>query len=118
VNNRAALDEHIKNKINRYSSNELIDELRKLGIPIGNVNTVKQALASQQTQAKNMVLNIQHQKIGSFKTLGTPLRMHGTPSSIRYAPPLLGEHTDEILSEYLHLNTEDLSKLKNKKVIA
>ena len=118
VNNRAVLDEHIKNKISRYSSNELIDELRKLGIPIGNVNTVKQALASQQTQAKNMVLNVQHQKIGSFKTLGTPLRMHGTPSSIRYAPPLLGEHTDEILSEYLNLNTEDLSKLKNKKVIA
>ena len=118
VNNRAVLDEHIKNKINHYSSNELIDELRKLGIPIGNVNTVKQALASQQTQAKNMVLNVQHQKIGSFKTLGTPLRMHGTPSSIRYAPPLLGEHTDEILSEYLNLNTEDLSELKNKKVIA
>jgi succinate---hydroxymethylglutarate CoA-transferase len=118
VNNRAVLDEHIKNKISRYSSNELIDELRKLGIPIGNVNTVKQALSSQQTQAKNMVLNVQHQKIGSFKTLGTPLRMHGTPSSIRYAPPLLGEHTDEILSEYLHLNTEDLSELKNKKVIA
>ncbi|QWD73486.1 CoA transferase [Polynucleobacter sp. TSB-Sco08W16] len=118
VNNRAVLDEHIKNKISRYSSNELINELRKLGIPIGNVNTVKQALASQQTQAKNMVLNVQHQKIGSFKTLGTPLRMHGTPSSIRYAPPLLGEHTDEILSEYLNLNTEDLSELKNKKVIA
>lgn len=118
VNNRSVLDEHIKNKISRYSSNELIDELRKLGIPIGNVNTVKQALSSQQTQAKNMVLNVQHQKIGSFKTLGTPLRMHGTPSSIRYAPPLLGEHTDEILSEYLNLNTEDLSELKNKKVIA
>lgn len=118
VNNRAAIDKLVGDKIIKYSSNELIVQLRKLGIPIGNVNTVKQALASEQARAKEMVIDIDHPKIGNFKTLGTPLKMHGTPSSIRYAPPLLGEHTDRILIEYLGLNADDLSALKNKKVVA
>jgi succinate--hydroxymethylglutarate CoA-transferase len=82
------------------------------------VNTVKQALASEQAKAKEMVLEIGHGKIGTFKTLGTPLTMHGTPSSIRHAPPLLGEHTDQILHEYLELSSSDLNDLKNKKVVA
>lgn len=118
VNNRAAIDKLVGDKIIQYSSNELIVQLRKLGIPIGNVNTVKQALASEQARAKEMVIGIDHPKIGNFKTLGTPLKMHGTPSSIRYTPPLLGEHTDRILIEYLGLNADDLSALKNKKVVA
>ena len=118
VNNRAAIDELISNRITQYSSEELISALRKLGIPIGNVNTVKQALSSEQIHAKKMVIDIDHQKIGSFKTLGTPLKMHGTPSSMRYAPPLLGEHTDQILTEYLGLNSDELKVLKNKKVVA
>lgn len=118
VNHRAVIDELVGERISHYSSADLISQLRKLGIPIGNVNTVKQALASEQMHAKKMVLEIDHHKVGNFKTLGTPLKLHGTPSTIRYAPPLLGEHTADILSEYLGLNADDLSKLKNKKVVA
>ena len=101
-----------------FSSHGLIALLRQHGIPIGQVNTVKQALASEQAKAKEMVLEIEHTKIGTFKTLGTPLTMHGTPSSIRRAPPLLGEHTDQILHEYLDISSGDLDDLKNKKVVA
>ena len=118
VNNRAAIDQLVSDRISQYASDVLISELRKLGIPIGNVNTVKQALSSEQIRAKDMVIDVNHPTIGSFKSLGTPLKMHGTPSSIRYAPPLLGEHTDHILTEYLGLNADDLIALKNKKVVA
>ena len=64
-----------------------------------------------------MVRTIDHNKIGKFKTLGIPLKMVGTPSSIRYAPPLLGQHTEEVLKEYLDLNATAVEELRHKKVI-
>ena len=118
VNHRAMIDDLIAAELIHFQSQTLIDLLRQHGIPIGRVNTVQQALASEQALAKEMVIKIAHQHIGEFKTLGTPLKMHGTPTSIRQAPPLLGEHTDEILHEYLQLSTSELSDLKNKIVIA
>ena len=118
VNHRADIDALVSAELIHFSSHELIALLRQHGIPIGQVKTVKQALASEQAKAKEMVLEIEHGKIGTFKTLGTPLTMHGTPSSIRHAPPLLGEHTDQILHEYLELSSSDLDDLKNRKVVA
>lgn len=117
VNHRALIDELIKQELIHFSSESLISLLRKQGIPIGQVNTVKKALASKQTKAKDMVIEIDHPKIGRFKTLGIPVKMHGTPSSIRSAPPLLGEHTEQILYEYLGLQKSELEELKNKQVI-
>jgi len=118
VNHRALIDELVGAKLKSFLSHELITLLRQHGIPIGQVNTVKQVLASEQAKAKEMVLDIAHGKIGQFKTLGTPLKMQGTPSSIRRAPPLLGEHTDQVLHEYLDLSSGDLDDLKNKKIVA
>ena len=51
-----------------------------------------------------MVRTIKHSKIGEFQTLGIPLKMDATPSSIRRAPPLLGQHSVELLKEYLDLS--------------
>ena len=65
-----------------------------------------------------MVIELDHEKIGKFKTLGVPVKMSKTPSSIRYAPPLLGEHTDEVLAQYLNLSNDAIHELKNKKIVA
>jgi len=117
VQNRELIDGLIAEKLKSFSSNELIDLCRTNGIPIGRVNTVKQALASEQTAAKNMVLEIAHSKVGKFKSLASPLTMHGTVNSKNHAPPMLGEHTDQVLQQYLGLSAGELKDLKNKKVI-
>jgi CoA:oxalate CoA-transferase len=100
-----------------YTSDELIKLCRSNGIPIGRVNTVGQALASEQTAAKAMVLEMDHSKAGKFRSLASPLKMHGSHNAKKQAPPLLGEHTDVILKQYLGLSDTELSDLKNKKVI-
>jgi crotonobetainyl-CoA:carnitine CoA-transferase CaiB-like acyl-CoA transferase len=115
--NRAFIDGLLEQQLQSYVSDELIALCRANGIPIGRVNTVKQALAMEQTAAKQMILEIKHPTIDHLKTLASPLKMFGTPNSVRYAPPLLGEHTDEILTKYLHLSKAELIDLKNKKVI-
>jgi succinate--hydroxymethylglutarate CoA-transferase len=115
--NRALIDGLVQQQLQAYVGDEFIALCRAHGIPIGRVNTVKQALNLDQTKAKQMILELKHSKIDSFRTLASPLKMHGTPNSVRYAPPTLGEHTDEVLSKYLHLSRTELIELKNKKVI-
>lgn len=117
VQNRHFIDGLIAERLKSFSSNELIDLCRSNGIPIGRVNTVKQALASEHTADKKMVLEITHTKVGKFKSLASPLTMHGTINKSMNAPPMLGEHTDQVLQQYLGLSAEALIELKKKKVI-
>lgn len=117
VQNRSFIDGLIAKELKTFFSDDLIELCRSNGIPIGRVNTVKQALASEQTADKKMVLEIAHSKVGQFKSLASPLTMHGTNNQQMNAPPMLGEHTDQVLQQYLGLNAAELIKLRNQKVI-
>ena len=117
VKNRALIDQLLQEVIQTYTSAELIESCRAIGIPIGKVNTVSQALAQEQTNARRMILNMQHPKIGEFQSLASPLKLHGTENTVKNAPPQLGEHTDVILKQYLGLTPDELVALREKKVI-
>ena len=117
IQNRALIDRLLAEKLKSYSSDALIDLCRSNGIPIGRVNTVSQALASEQTTAKEMILEMKHSNAGKFRSLASPLKMHGAAKPRRQAPPMLGEHTTSILKQYLALSDNELSDLRNKKVI-
>ncbi len=117
IQNRALIDDLLSDVLKKYSSEELIQLCRSNGIPIGRVNTVRQALAQEQTNAKKMVLEVSHPTIGEVKTIASPLKLHGTQNNTHHAPPLLGEHTDLILKQYLDLSADELKHLKDQKVI-
>ena len=117
IHHRTLIDDLLAKKLSTYVSDELIKLCRSNGIPIGRVNTVSQALASEQTAAKEMILEMNHSKAGKFRSLASPLKMHGSHNAKKQAPPLLGEHTDVILKQYLGLSDTELNDLKNKKVI-
>jgi crotonobetainyl-CoA:carnitine CoA-transferase CaiB-like acyl-CoA transferase len=116
ITHREEVDGMVGEELKKIHSRELIPLLRQFGIPIGPVNSVSEALAAEHTLARQMILNHAHPTIGDLKTLGTPLKMHQTPTSVRYPPPRLGEHTQEVLAEYLDQNLID--QLLAKKVIA
>ena len=117
IQNRDLIDDLLAKKLMVYASDELIKLCRSNGIPIGRVNTVSQALASEQTVAKEMILEMNHSKVGKFRSLASPLKMHGSHNAKKQAPPMLGEHTNLVLKQYLGLSDSELSELKNKKVI-
>jgi crotonobetainyl-CoA:carnitine CoA-transferase CaiB-like acyl-CoA transferase len=117
VQNRNLIDKLLQEVLKTYSSAEIISSCRANGIPIGRVNTVSQVLAQDQTEVRQMVLELQHNKIGQFKSLASPLKLHGTKNVLKNAPPQLGEHTDAILKQYLNLSDSDLDVLREKKVI-
>ena len=65
-----------------------------------------------------MIVNMDHKKTGKspLKLIANPIKMHETPPSYRMPPPLLGEHTDEILAE-IGLSDKDISAAKEEKVV-
>lgn len=117
VQHRDLIDSLVAKELTQFESNAFISLLRKNGIPVGRVNSVKESLSTEQVIAKDMIVQMEHPTIGALKALGTPLKMHDTPSSIRKAPPLLGEHTQQVLSQYIQITQEEFMDLKNKKVI-
>lgn len=73
--------------------------LNAAGVPAGPVNTVPAALAQPQIAAREMVVEVEHPVAGVLRMLGTPLKLSAQPASIRRPPPVLGQHTDEVLAE-------------------
>ena len=116
ITHREEVDGMVAIELKKMHSQELIPLLRQHGIPVGPVNSVSEALAAEHTFARQMIVSHQHPSIGDLKTLGTPLKMHQTPTAVRYPPPRLGEHTQEVLAEYLDQNS--IEQLLAKKVIA
>ena len=73
--------------------------LASTGIPTGTVRSVGAALHSPEAQARQMVSTVEHPTIGPLQLVASPIRMSGTPVRVPSAPPLLGEHTQEVLDE-------------------
>jgi crotonobetainyl-CoA:carnitine CoA-transferase CaiB-like acyl-CoA transferase len=70
--------------------------------------------ADEQVQARGMMLEMPHPALGDkpVRLLSSPIRLSETPVSYRHAPPMLGQHTDEVLTEVLGKSAADIEKLK------
>jgi crotonobetainyl-CoA:carnitine CoA-transferase CaiB-like acyl-CoA transferase len=99
VGNRDTLIPFITEALAAKGCAEWTDLLNAAGVPAGPVNTVPAALEQPQVAAREMVVEIEHPVAGTIKMLGSPLKLSAQPASIRRPPPVLGEHTDEILAE-------------------
>ncbi len=76
-----------------------VDAFLASGVPAGPINDYQAALENEHARAREAVINIDHPVEGSFRALGFAAKLSGTPASVRRAPPLLGQHRDEILDE-------------------
>jgi crotonobetainyl-CoA:carnitine CoA-transferase CaiB-like acyl-CoA transferase len=102
VRHRDELEGLIAEHIGTRSRADWIETLSAAEIPNGPVSTVAEALSSPHAIAREMVTSIDHPTIGSFRSLGLPMRLSHNPTSIRRHPPLLGEHTGEVLADLGH----------------
>ncbi len=76
--------------------------LRSAQIPCGPINALDEALNDPQVKHRGMIVEFEHPE-GMFKSLGSPLHLSGTPVTYRRRPPLLGEHTEEVLKEHAEI---------------
>jgi formyl-CoA transferase len=86
--------------------------MTEAGIPCGPINTVDQVFEHPQIQHRGMVVEVPHPTAGSVRVVGPPVVMSGTPAQVQSHPPLLGEHTDQVLRERIGLSDDEIADLR------
>ncbi len=86
-------------------------------VPAGPVNTLDKVFSDPQALARGMLVEMPHPAAGAVRLAGTPLHLSATPAQMRLPPPLLGEHTDEILTRLLGLGARDVAALRQDGVV-
>jgi crotonobetainyl-CoA:carnitine CoA-transferase CaiB-like acyl-CoA transferase len=99
VTNNDVLVELLSLATRKRSTEWWIAEMEKLGIPCGPVFNHEQLFNHPQIQHRRMVETVQHPRAGAVKTLGIPIKLSNTPGSVRFAAPMLGQHSEEIKQE-------------------
>jgi crotonobetainyl-CoA:carnitine CoA-transferase CaiB-like acyl-CoA transferase len=117
VANIAALNEILEPVFKRATVSEWTERLDRAKIPAGPILTVKQVLEHPQVAAREMVAEMEHPTIGVVKTVANPVRMSGTPARYELAPPLLGQHTEQILRVVLEMRDDEIAALEERSVI-
>jgi len=111
----------IENILQKELLNELseywLDELEKESVPCARVNNLEQAINDEQVQYRNMLVDVAHPEGGSVKVPGNPIKLSSYENEEYSSPPLLGEHTKEVLQKWLNYSEEKLSKLHENKII-
>jgi formyl-CoA transferase len=91
--------------------------LSGVGIPCAPINSIDQVFADPQVLARQMLVEMPHPTAGSVKLTGSPLKLSRTPVQMASHPPLLGEHTDEVLRDYLGYTPDEVMRLQDNGVI-
>jgi crotonobetainyl-CoA:carnitine CoA-transferase CaiB-like acyl-CoA transferase len=99
VANNLALIEALRKTFLDRTVDDWVGALLEAGVPAAPIYDYAQALASDHVAARDMVLDIAHPVEGSFKALGFPVKLKDAPLKVRFPPPLLGEHSDELRRE-------------------
>jgi crotonobetainyl-CoA:carnitine CoA-transferase CaiB-like acyl-CoA transferase len=99
VQRRSELAEELQPTFLTRPAEEWVELFLAAGVPAGPINDYSVALDNEHVRHRAAVIDIEHPVEGSFKALGFPAKLSETPARLRRPPPLLGEHTAEILAE-------------------
>ena len=85
--------------LGRFTNREVLDRLERAGVPAGPIRSVDEVFADDEVQQRGLQLRVDHPQLGEVSMPGGPWRIDGTAVTARLAPPMLGQHTEEILRE-------------------
>jgi len=117
IEHRDALIPLLAAMVKEKTKVEWISLLESVGVPCGPINNLQEVFENEQVVARGIQLNVPHPTAGSMKLVASPMRLSKTPVTMRMPPPLLGEHTEEILSATLHYTYEQIAQLRSKGII-
>jgi formyl-CoA transferase len=117
VTNREVLLAELNRIFSERNVDDWLDKLTRAGLPCGRINSIPEVFAHPQAQARAMAQETEHPSAGTIKVPGFPYKLSGTPAEIQKPPPMLGEHTEEVLKDLLDYSAEDVDGLNEKGAI-
>ncbi|MCI0698307.1 CoA transferase [candidate division KSB1 bacterium] len=117
VQNRDVLIAQLQKIFLQRTAAEWVEQLTAAGIPAGPITNVAQILADPQIAAREMVVEIMHASGAPLKLLGPAPKFSATPARVQSPPPLLGQHTEEVLRKLLQMNNDQIHELRQQEVI-
>jgi crotonobetainyl-CoA:carnitine CoA-transferase CaiB-like acyl-CoA transferase len=112
VQHRRQLSALLEPVMLQKTAQEWIETLREHGIPCGRIQSVRDVCDSPQIQARDMVVSLTHPKAGTIRVTGVPVKLSATPGAVTTPPPLLGEHTAQVLTDWLHFSSATVEGLR------
>lgn len=94
-----------------------LGKLEPAGIPVGQVRSVPEVFQNPQVRARRMLLEVDHPTVGRMRMTGNPIKMTGVGEAEALPPPVLGQHTEEILRERLKMDPKEIEALKEQGVV-
>lgn len=117
VRNREILLPLLSEVLRRRSVQDWVSLLEPLGIPVGAINDLSQVFEHPQVKARGMRIDAPHPLSGTVPLVASPIKMSRTPPVAAQAPPMLGQHTIEVLREHLSLDEPQIEALRAQGII-
>jgi crotonobetainyl-CoA:carnitine CoA-transferase CaiB-like acyl-CoA transferase len=117
VQNRQLVTDTLTPVMQQHPTGWWIDQLETLKIGCGPINKLSEVFADPHVQARQMVLEMDHATGGKMKMIANPVKLSETPPDYRLPPPVLGQHTEQVLSGKLGLDAAALAALREKGII-
>jgi len=114
--NRSALNLMLEEVFREKTASEWVELLWREGIPAGRISRIAELALDPQLKSRHAFAAVRHSKLGRIRVVAAHPKLSLTPASVRRAPPLLGEHTDEVLAE-LGYSENQVAALRNKGVV-
>ena len=115
IKHRSEIGELLSAHFLSNNAKHWVEAIHAVKVPVGLINNLEQAFEEPQVQARNMLIEMQHPLKDNQKVIGSPIKLSRTPVEYKKAPPMLGEHTNEILARVA--DAEKLAELQTKGII-
>jgi len=117
IENLAALRQTLGSIFLSRDAEEWLDDFRQADLPCAPINSVPEAFGHSQADARSLVTSIHHESAGIVRFPGFPYKLSKTPAAVRRPPPMLGQHTEEVLAEILDYSPADVAALRERGAI-
>lgn len=117
VEHRELLIGELSDLFRKGTSDDWLRKLGASGVPAGPINSIADVLSDQYARERNLVRTMQHPLTDTLPTVSNPVQFSRTSVNYRSAPPLLGQHTSEVLAEWLNYSDEKIAQLASFKAI-
>jgi formyl-CoA transferase len=112
VENREDITDRLAAIFAKRTTKDWCDALEAAGVPNGPINNLQQVFEEPQVVARGMRIELDHAAAGKVPLIASPMKFSGTPLEFKQPPPVLGQHTDEVLRGLLKLTDAEISKLR------